>query len=164
LYNTLRRSAPITCIGKLRVRRHLALPVVLLLFLTPLIVISGVLWDREAVETWLRTEFSYGRLPLPDVWLIWLIFILFFLTAYVWARLLLGVGQKYNIKSAMETPCTSLIKNTICICTANVRVGLHVDRAQGYLGPGRAHETLVALSEALREQLREQAPPQASMV
>lgn len=160
LYRTLRRAAPITCM-RMKVVRGCACPVAFSLFAFPFAVMAALLWYRGPISSWLRDRYAYGRAPVPVVWFCWLMFFVLFLTAYVWARLLLGVGHKYNILTSLERPQTFLSKATSCICTFNVRVGLHVDRAQGYAEALRTDKTLVELSDQLRSA---DAPQQADMV
>merc|ERR1719350_1615873 len=64
-------------------------------------------------------------------------------TLFFWARLLLGVAIKYNIGDAMDSPDSFMYRTMMCICATNVRVGLHVDRAQGFEKPCKADLTMV---------------------
>lgn len=64
-----------------------------------------------------------------------------------WGMALLAIGRKYQIKSAKEHPWCFLAKNCCCLCCMNVRVGLHVDRAQGFQKPPRLVGQMVEMSD-----------------
>lgn len=82
-----------------------------------------------------------------------------------WAWLLRAVGEKYNIGQVQRNPQSFLLKATCCLCAMNVRVGLHVDRAQGFLKPSRAVRDMVAMAESvgLRKSGIVQAPMMSAM-
>merc|ERR1740121_2632240 len=161
LAQTMVRAAPISCLT-MRLRNTFGIYlVVLLLFGLPLFAIGYLLWEWDAYKVYLRTNYAYGRTPLPMVWFLWFVAILSFLTAYVWANILLGVGQKYNIISTREYPTIFLLKAVPCICPMNARAAMHVDRAQGFREVKREHKNLVELTNALRHP---EAPNQEEMV
>lgn len=62
------------------------------------------------------------------------------------AALLLAVGKKYGIVQA-QSVYSFLCKSSCCPCLVNARVGLHVDRAQGFHQPPRAVRDMVELSD-----------------
>lgn len=73
-----------------------------------------------------------------------------FLAVFWWARVLLGVGMKYNILEAMDKPDKFVCKAMFCICATNMRVGVHVDRAQGFEKVLKADRTTIELSDTMR--------------
>lgn len=89
-----------------------------------------------------------------------LFFIGLFLMVFWWARVLLGVGMKYNILEAMDKPDKFTCKTMACICCMNMRVGVHVDRAQGFDKVLKSDRTTVELSDTMRLM----SPPQQSVM
>jgi len=81
-----------------------------------------------------------------------------------WASLLRAVGEKYNIGQVQRRPQTFLLKACCCPCAMNVRVGLHVDRAQGFLKPSRAVRDMVAMAESAGMHLRKSGIAEAPMM
>jgi len=71
------------------------------------------------------------------------------LGAFLWAKLLVAVGEKYNITQVQRWPLCFLLKATGCLCAMNVRVGRHVDRAQGFLKPSRAVRDMVNMASSM---------------
>merc|ERR1712176_891344 len=67
--------------------------------------------------------------------------------ALLWVWLLRAVGSKYNIVQVRRTPWAFLLKTCCCLCAMNIRVGLHVDRAQGYAKPQNAVQFMVRVAE-----------------
>lgn len=84
-----------------------------------------------------------------------LVFLLLVLTCglagFLWGSLLLAVCRKYNINEALTSPSCFICKACCCLGAMNFRVGLHVDRAQGFHPPDPAVflavERVVELSE-----------------
>lgn len=70
------------------------------------------------------------------------------------------MGTKYQIKQAMDKPNSFVSQAMCCICAMNMRVGIHVDRAQGFLPPLKGDKIVVELSD----QIRLVNPPQQAMV
>ncbi|CAE7323687.1 unnamed protein product [Symbiodinium pilosum] len=67
----------------------------------------------------------------------------------LWAAILFAVGNKYQIAHLRKYPCLAFSKTCCCICAMNVRVGLHVDRAQGFFKPSRAVSAMIELQQQL---------------
>jgi hypothetical protein len=68
----------------------------------------------------------------------------------LWAMLFAAVGWKYNIKEVQNSPCSFIWKACCCLCAMNVRVGLHVDRAQGFRKANKYVMQMVQMSEHVR--------------
>jgi len=71
----------------------------------------------------------------------------------VWAALLVAVGRKYNVSQVQSKPLLFLLKSSLCPCMMSVRVGLHVDRAQGFCKPHRFMDHFIELSEAVHHRI-----------
>eukprot|EP00930_Biecheleria_cincta_P057901 TRINITY_DN43767_c0_g1_i1.p1 TRINITY_DN43767_c0_g1~~TRINITY_DN43767_c0_g1_i1.p1 ORF type:complete len:501 (-),score=68.75 TRINITY_DN43767_c0_g1_i1:56-1531(-) len=71
--------------------------------------------------------------------------------ALSWSALLVAVGRKYNISDILRGGRSAFFKTCCCVCAMNVRVGMHVDRAQGFFKPTRAVEVLVEVMKARQE-------------
>eukprot|EP00933_Yihiella_yeosuensis_P053823 TRINITY_DN52116_c0_g1_i1.p1 TRINITY_DN52116_c0_g1~~TRINITY_DN52116_c0_g1_i1.p1 ORF type:complete len:267 (+),score=11.28 TRINITY_DN52116_c0_g1_i1:116-802(+) len=67
--------------------------------------------------------------------------------ASIWAALLVAVGRKFKVGQVVESPFGFFLKSCCCLCAMNVRVGLHVDRAQGFTKPQRSVAALAAQVE-----------------
>mmetsp|Transcript_51626 Transcript_51626/g.99777 ORF Transcript_51626/g.99777 Transcript_51626/m.99777 type:complete len:488 (-) Transcript_51626:107-1570(-) len=83
-----------------------------------------------------------------------------------WAWLLRAVGQRYNIEQVQKSPRSFLLKACCCLCAMNIRVGLHVDRAQGFNKPSRAVRDMVAMAESVGANVQKsglQAPMMSAM-
>lgn len=99
-----------------------------------------MLWD------WLRSA--------PKQWLALAVALLAFtcgLGFLLWVLALASVGRKYNVKDTQTGPLTFLLKSCCCLCLMNVRVGLHVDRAQGFTPANKYVMQMVHLTEHVRE-------------
>eukprot|EP00929_Paragymnodinium_shiwhaense_P039647 TRINITY_DN20810_c0_g1_i4.p1 TRINITY_DN20810_c0_g1~~TRINITY_DN20810_c0_g1_i4.p1 ORF type:complete len:249 (-),score=25.33 TRINITY_DN20810_c0_g1_i4:24-770(-) len=68
----------------------------------------------------------------------------------LWSTLLQSVGRKYNITDAWKAGPGFFLKVALCPCAMNVRVGLHVDRAQGFYEPKRSVLETIELGGQLR--------------
>jgi len=90
-----------------------------------------------------------------------------FLGALLWAQLLTDVGQKYSITQVQRSPLAFLLKASCCLSVMNVRVGLHVDRAQGFMKPSRTVRDMVLLSTgvgaAARSTIASLGPPRQAV-
>jgi len=77
----------------------------------------------------------------------------------LWAQIITAVGWKYNIKDSQQS--CFLMKACCCPCAYNVRVGLHIDRAQGFKKPNKYVEQMVQMTEHAAAQARviADAPP-----
>lgn len=73
-----------------------------------------------------------------------------FLLIFWWARILLGVGMKYKIALAMDKPDKFVLQAMCCICATNMRAGVHVDRAQGFMKVDKKDKLTIELSEDMR--------------
>lgn len=155
LHQTLDRAVPFR-VGCLPVGRIAAVLLVFLLVAFPIASMVCVWIFQKDLKAVINEHLPYGRIPLPFVWYCFLGVLLAWLTMYMWARILLGVAIKYNIKTAHEKPRAFLAKSIACICNMNVRIGLHVDRAQGYVKPKQEHALMVELSnELLRDPVQQ---------
>lgn len=141
LYWTLRRAAPlrtgVLCCSCLFNQCSMVV-LVMLVFGIPLLC-AGVLYlVLSAVPSLSEYQTSIGRI-LVIASLAWI--------ALQWSRVLLSVGEKYNVRDATKHPVAFVFKTCVCICPMNVRVGLHVDRTQGFREAKREVMTMVELTE-----------------
>jgi len=100
--------------------------------------LCGVLLMREGWERPTKAVLAFALL-LP----------FFLLGALLWGQLLVAVGIKYNIRQVQRWPLSFLMKASSCLCAMNVRVGLHVDRAQGFEKPSRAVRDMVQMAASM---------------
>jgi len=71
------------------------------------------------------------------------------LLVFWWARILLGVGMKYNISGAQNSPDKYVCLAMCQICAANMRVGLHTDRAQGFMEAQKGDKIMIQVSDTV---------------
>merc|ERR1711920_193836 len=147
--------ARLCCCGSNRIGSCCALPITLWVFSMPLLYFAllycGIMYKDELKEIapalrliiqWFETTSVFPTI----IMIIGLLFSLNF-TFFLWSRVLLGVGIRYQILSAMDEPGLFLWKTCACIIPMNVRVGLHVDRAQGFEEPRRQDIMTIELSD-----------------
>jgi len=152
LYQTLKRSAPLEVGGPLfrwRVTRfnscRVAATAIILLLLG--LSLGGTYW------IWLLKTRQHEARSMAVASA--LLLLGYLMGSLLWAQLLQAVGSKYNILQVLRTPCRFLAKACCCLCAMNVRVGLHVDRAQGFLKPARAVRDMVGMAQSVGVAVRE---------
>lgn len=162
LFLNISRAAPfkanVTGCGSMTLQTWCACPVASYIFLIPLVGYGLLFWFLNHDYTNNRTlggfvgylNTQFGPFVLFNV-LVMLIVIQFAMT--IWSRVILGIGVKYQIVSVMDRPNTFTRKACCCLCPMNQRVGLHVDRAQGFLGVDKDNKELFQLSKKLFNQL-----------
>lgn len=170
---TLTRAAPVQakiCCCGCALKGPMAWLLAALIFCPP--ALSAILWVPE-VKTALLEELQ--QVPQlaesPDLSYLLLfvvaLLLLWWLTLYLWARLLLGVAVKYQIAAAQDNETSWVRKTMCCICAMNVRVAVHVDRSLGFEKPVKEDVTLIELSEHVLQRPSQQAaaavPPQHTM-
>jgi len=164
LYLSLHRSAPLNpgCGDSCRVTRDTAsaaaAAALCLMVLGCCIggVLGGILWQIGAKQNFLiRQKVAlFAVVFLPSC----------YAGGLFWAWLLRAVGEKYNIGQVQRSPRAFLMKACCCICAMNVRVGLHVDRAQGFKKPSRAVRDMVAMAESVGAHVRKSGIVEAPMM
>lgn len=161
---TLRRAAPIKfrCFCDCNMARWCNLPIAVGVFVIPFLfplffnqtmaIIDEYLIEEEnEVQRW---SVAIALQLSLTIWALWL-----------WARLLHGVGLKYNVTQAVEETHSFTARTMLCICAMNARVGLHVDRAQGFEPAVKGDLPVVELSNHIRTGNASREPPsQAVMV
>jgi len=157
LFNTIRRAAPVKikmCFCTCPVGACCAVPIVSIIFTLP--ILAGLTFV-PAISTTMKDNFK--NIPVlkdedPDTAALYvsigLVALSLLLMVFWWARILLGVAQKYQIKAAMDKPNSFVTQMLCCICAYNIRTAVHVDRAQGFMPPVKADKTTVELSDQLR--------------
>lgn len=165
LFHTMKRAAPINvrcfrCVCGLPAL--CTLPALSLVFALPVLACLTFLpAARAALEVHFKTLPILGVQPdmaqtvhmFSIVLVVWAVF----MSLFWWSRLLMAVGSKYNVTETIDTPGKFMAKAMCCICAYNQRVGLHVDRAQGFREAHKADRTQVELSDSL-------APAQEAML
>lgn len=165
LFQTVKRSAtiPLKCCCKCQCPLNgcCAAPLILIIFGLPVL---ALLTFEPALSLMLEKQLESvdslkGQTMLVSVGLTTLsiLFLLFW-----WARILLGVGIKYGIPETLDKPNKFVAKTMACICSTNTRVGLHVDRAQGFEKVAKVDRTIIELSDQFCTPLS--PPGQSEMV
>lgn len=148
---TLSRAAPLdirlpccscTLLAHRALRAACGLTILILcLLLAPAVaVVLGWSWLKSAPRESLAMSAALLALPYGFGMLLWVL-------------ALSGVGRKYNVKDAGGL--AFIFKTCCCLCVMNVRVGLHVDRAQGFWKANKYVQQIVNLSGHVRGSMKE---------
>lgn len=147
LYLTLQRAAPLdvrilgsTCRVTQETACRVASAASFLLLLGCSLGSALCLWLLLRLDHEHPVQATVALAILPPSWL---------LGTLLWAQLLVAVGQKYNVTQVQLRPLGFLLKASGCLCAMNLRVGLHVDRAHGFLKPSRAVRDMVQLAASM---------------
>jgi len=165
LCKTMSRAAPVymrfcRCCGcNMRTR---SCPLVLGIFLLPCI---AILTFFDPFNAALRLQYERllpnekDRAPLMVIQTtIFMVSWAAFMLLFWWARLLLTVSLKYHIWEAVDRPFCFMLRTMCCICAKSQQIGLHVDRAQGFMEIEKRDRSMVKMSSDVTK-----APSQASM-
>lgn len=164
LCRTIERAAPmrarLCCCGSTYIRSCCALPITLWIFASPILFCVGIYFFNEHRDELKKLnpyveegiEWLEGDQQTAIIILVSGITLSLLISGFLWARVLLGVAVRYQIISAMDEPGSFLRKTIVCLCPMNVRVGLHVDRAQGFEPARRQDKSLIDLSDRVATQ------------
>lgn len=159
VFQTLKRAAPVSCkccpCCNCPVGGCCALPVIGFIFLLPIVCALTFVPQIAAILVEQAKQLPEPIGNRDDLEQLVAIFsavatgvsILFFIWA--WSRILLGVGVKYQIQEAIEKPNATVCKAMCCLCCFNMRVAVHVDRAQGFIKVKKEDTTLIDLSDQM---------------
>lgn len=153
LCQTISRSQPIKarlCCINCSLKGCSAVPVIAIIFSFPLLagllfMVRDQIWDLFKRVPVLKEDENYVLYLI-----ILAIFFGIMTTAYFWIRILLGIATKYRILQAMDKPSSFMWRGICCVIALNTRVGLHVDRAQGFEKVLRTDQNMVELSDQIR--------------